>query len=177
MGSTVEAALDKPARRLRIWWVVAAAATLTLSVVYYVAPGQVPRRTAVPGERIVAKAKPTALSLPDGTEVMLSRDSTLSLIEARPDGATRLRVDRGSARFDVPQRAGGEFVVEARDVRVLARGTRFVVQVVDAIETRIEVSVERGRAEVQDRKGRVLSTLLPNRSWSMIVAPSPGSAP
>jgi ferric-dicitrate binding protein FerR (iron transport regulator) len=129
-------------------------------------------RRASQGERIVADARPADLTLPDGTSLSLSRASTLSVLETSDQGSTRLRVDRGSVRFDVPHREGREFVVEARDVRVVVRGTRFLVEVKEsAVGSEIQLGVERGRVEVQDRKGRVMSTLHPNQSWSMQLPP------
>lgn len=164
--------------RRAVHWLAAAAVLLLGAGGYLVLRSdRVAARLVSPGERIVAAAGPTDLRLPDGTRLVLSRGSTLSVIEASASSATRLRVDRGEVRFDVPQRAGRDFVVEARDVRAVVRGTRFVVLVHEGVETEIQVSVEVGRVEMQDRKGHVLGTLSPNQTWSMYVVPDQVPAP
>jgi ferric-dicitrate binding protein FerR (iron transport regulator) len=124
------------------------------------------------GERIVADARPTDFTLPDGTSLALSPASSVTVLQTSDQGSMRLRVERGRVRFDVPYREGHGFVVEARDVRAVGRGTRFLVEVKQsAVGSEIQIGVERGRVEVQDRKGRVMSALHPNQSWSMQLPP------
>jgi tetratricopeptide (TPR) repeat protein len=83
--------------------------------------------------------------LRDGTHIELSAHGRLA-VGARDVRSSRMRVERGSARFDVPHREGRSFVVEAKDVEVVVIGTCFSVSVEGED---VRVGVERGIVEVR----------------------------
>jgi len=95
-----------------------------------------------------------ALSLPDGIQVELDRQSRVRLQTVTPE-EIRVALGKGSARFDVEPRRPRRFVVDADDVEVKVVGTRFRVTRIEAggdDVARIEVAIDRGIVEVRERR-------------------------
>jgi transmembrane sensor len=81
--------------------------------------------------------------LPDGTELFLGADTR---IQVRYDGMRRqLYLLNGEVIFDVAHAPGRPFVIDAGQARVTVLGTRFVV---NRLDDRVRVSVERGKVQV-----------------------------
>jgi transmembrane sensor len=94
---------------------------------------------------------PEVVALSDASRVTaLARDLELAVEEDAPD-RIRLRLSRGSARFEVTRRPSRSFRVRAGDVTVSVVGTTFAVEVV---ADRVGVSVEHGVVEVDWGLGR-----------------------
>jgi tetratricopeptide (TPR) repeat protein len=129
-----------------------AAAIAAIAIVYLAWPARTPEPAADPifaSATLEGGEDATRVSLRDGTKIELSAHGRLDM-ESRDASASRVRVARGRARFDVPHRRGRSFVVRARDVEVVVIGTRFSV----AVEgDDVAVAVDRGVVEVR-RAGR-----------------------
>jgi transmembrane sensor len=83
--------------------------------------------------------------LADGTRVTaLSSDARVEPVLVSPQKVS-LRLDAGSAHFDVAHQDGRHFQVQARDVTVTVIGTAFTVSIVPV---GVRVEVERGRVDV-----------------------------
>lgn len=94
---------------------------------------------------------PEVVSLRDASRVTaLVREMRLAVEEDSPE-RVRLRLDRGSARFEVTPRPRRSFTVRAGEVTVSVVGTTFAVEVV---ADRVGVSVEHGAVEVDWGVGR-----------------------
>ncbi|HVT09069.1 MAG TPA: FecR family protein, partial [Polyangia bacterium] len=87
------------------------------------------------------------LTLADGSEATLTPDGNVQ-IEEQTAARVRLRQRTGAARYVVRHDPSREFLVRADDVTVRVRGTIFSVAL--RADT-VEVSVERGRVEIDDR--------------------------
>ena len=87
---------------------------------------------------------PQRIELPDGSEVILNRDTEIVIT-----GERSLRIERGDILLDVASRKG-RFVVEATHGRIEVLGTRFVV---NAREAETLASVVRGRVRVENSRG------------------------
>jgi transmembrane sensor len=97
-------------------------------------------------ERVSARRDgPRLLQLADGTEATaLSANTHLEPVEVSPTAVT-VRLESGSAHFDVAPRKERRFRVEARDVTVTVLGTAFTVQLAGE---GVRVQVDRGRVDV-----------------------------
>jgi transmembrane sensor len=81
--------------------------------------------------------------LPDGSELFLGADTR---VQVRYDGLRRqLYLLQGEVIFDVAHAAERPFVIDAGMARVTVLGTRFVV---NRLDDRLRVSVERGKVQV-----------------------------
>ena len=87
------------------------------------------------------------LTLADGSEATLTADGNVQ-IEEQTAERVRLRQRAGAARYVVRHDPAREFVVRADDVTVRVRGTIFSVAL---RANTVDVSVERGRVEIDDR--------------------------
>ncbi|WP_224364146.1 FecR domain-containing protein [Hyalangium versicolor] len=103
-------------------------------------------RLAAPGDVLVASAAAvTEGTTAGGASIWMERPGELRLMEAGP--AERVRIEAGSARFEVRKLApGASFAVETAHARVVVHGTRFTVST-GRDTTRITVS--EGRVQVQ----------------------------
>jgi transmembrane sensor len=93
-------------------------------------------------------ATPTGsvVDLPDGSRAWPETGATLRVAERQRDRVRVVQM-RGSVVYDVKHDPERSFVVQAADVRVRVRGTRFSVALADEW---VDVQVERGRVDVHD---------------------------
>lgn len=135
-------------RRLRLEWIggLAAAAGITLAVVWWRAP----RETPAPALGTVATAigQVRAHPLPDGSLVHLNTDTELA-VRFTP-GERRVDLRRGEAHFTVAKDAARPFVVSGAGVRVVAVGTAFSVRL---RAEAVEVLVTEGRVGLREAAG------------------------
>jgi transmembrane sensor len=147
----LQGALDlgrrRVARRRRVLPVAVGSALLAAAAVAVLAWW---RPTAHPGPTVAASSVATpsgaVVDLPDGSRAWRATGATLRLAEQRRD-QVRVVQTSGTVVYDVrpdPQRS---FEVQAADVRVRVRGTRFEVALADDW---VDVQVERGRVDVHD---------------------------
>jgi transmembrane sensor len=134
-----EIAASNPWRAPHRWQLAAVVASLTVLIV--LAAGvtlnlQPATYTTAVGER-------RTLPLKDGSHVTLN---TASSVMVEYTAASRLvRLQRGEALFEVAKDASRPFIVEAREKRVTALGTSFVVRLDDG---RVSVTLLEGKVEV-----------------------------
>jgi TolA-binding protein len=108
----------------------------------------------VPPPDRAARAKETRVLL-DGSRVTYDASTRLEVVESRAE-RVRVRQLEGEARYEVTPIPGRAFVVQAADVEVRVRGTRFTVALE---EDWVLVAVEEGHVEVDDAAGAVLQLL------------------
>lgn len=90
-----------------------------------------------------------AVTLPDGSRIVLNTRSTLEVgLHLR---SRRVALREGEALFDVAHAAWRPFVVQAGDTAIRVVGTSFDVR---RASDRVSVTVLRGRVQVSDRDGR-----------------------
>lgn len=113
------------------------------------------------GDTVISPRRPSALSLPDGSELRTTEATELRVLRAEPD-EVELLLDRGTLHCDVSHRQRRRFAVQVGDITVLVRGTKFTVETLDS---GLRVQVERGLVEVRSR-GVVLASLSAGQSWT-----------
>lgn len=160
----------RPRRRRRLWWalasvpIAAAAAALLLLRPQPEAP-----RALIESRRVVTAAQAQSAEL-DDARLQVEPDSALLLLED-PQGGALVVIERGSARFAVPERkTRPPFVVRAGDTRVEVVGTRF----------RVERVGDRARVETFEGTVRVWSNGKPTlvrRGERFEPEPAPSAAP
>lgn len=98
------------------------------------------------------------INLPDGTQVELNRESSLSL--SKTFGKSKREVSmNGQVFFDVSKDASKPFVIDASRINVTVRGTAFEVVSYDEIPEKA-VTVCHGKVEVRNSQtGELLTTL------------------
>jgi len=130
-----------------------ALATLLVAVVMFV------RR---PAGRVEANGPPDAsavanvhrLTLHDGSEAILLQDADIA-VEEQTSSRVRLIQQSGAVRYEVKPEPSRAFSVRAGSAIVHVRGTIFTVRL---LADNLEVSVERGRVEVEEG-GRTLDLI------------------
>jgi len=95
------------------------------------------------------------VALEDGSRVSLDAESRVSVHYS--DGARRLKLQKGQARFDVAHDVSRPFSVQARERTVIATGTAFNI---DMLKPKVEVTLIEGRVLVVPAEP---SRLLPGR--------------
>lgn len=94
-----------------------------------------------------------AIALDDGSHLELAPTTHLTTHRGAPE-RVELALDRGRTTFDVKPGGPRAWIIDAGSVRVEVLGTRFTVSRHGA---HVEVSVERGKVKVTDRKGAAFS--------------------
>ena len=130
-------------RRRRLRLASAAGAVALLAVGLWLSPFVGGARRADPGR--VAVSVPARQVLPDGTEVELRGDATLTVDFS--GALRRVNLSRGEAYFQVAKDPARPFVVGALGIEVRAVGTAFFVQLGAA---QVEVLVTEGRVAVSE---------------------------
>ena len=134
------------------------------AMILFVAGTELATEPAMLGEgAVVAPAAEQRLRLQDGSRVETTESTRLTVTTVQPE-RTELRIEEGSATFDVTHVQGRVFAVHAAGVEVIVRGTRFSV---DVVESRVSVAVVRGRVEVRASTGEAAGRLLgAGERWS-----------
>lgn len=107
------------------------------------------------------------VELPDGTKVILNKDSELTYDSATFGVSTREVTLTGEAYFDVTHDAERKFVVRTGEVRTQVLGTAFNVSAYPG-QREITVTVERGLVQVGDEK-QVFAKVKPNEQLAVNV--------
>lgn len=168
----IEARLERRPRRRWVWPSLAfAGATAGLVLLAWtLRPLPAPRAWQSQDENL-------EVALADGSRVEVRPRSHLGLVGERP-GETRLRLLRGSARFQARHDPARRFSVTAADVEVLVTGTVFSVALEEG--KRARVSVEQGEVEVRPAgQARLLASLRAGESWppESFARPEPALSP
>jgi transmembrane sensor len=149
-----------------------AVATLVVVLVRQARPAPTAQGTVVE----TSSSNPQPLTLADGSQVEVARQSRVSVEAVTPE-SVRLALTRGSLTADVARRAERVFTVAAGGYEVVVHGTRFRVALVEASApsraTVLTVLVERGKVEVRPagstKPGRFLEA---GDGWTEAVASS-----
>lgn len=128
----------------------AAVATLAVAAAVTLVPwkrvlSQDPNEARTAEVRAPAESEQT-MALADGSQAFLVRDATLQVEEQRAD-LVRIVQRRGTVRYEVRPDPKREFTVRVAGNVVRVRGTVFTVA---RAQESVEVSVQRGRVEVDD---------------------------
>jgi transmembrane sensor len=135
----------RPIPKVRRWGVVlplglaAGAALVALTVSFFTRPRALP----VPGQQVAATETNRAATLPDGSRVILSAQTSLNVDFNGPK--RNLDLSSGEAYFKVQHDRRHPFVVQAGDISVTAVGTAFDVR---REPNRVTVTVEEGTVEI-----------------------------
>jgi transmembrane sensor len=138
-----------PRRRFWAGWVVAAALASVLAVVAFRAIGL--RNSTLADDAVVESgpsadgARPTSITLAEGSRVELGASTRARLTSARPK-AIRIDLERGSVDIEATHVDGRTFVVGAGGYEVRVVGTHFAVRRDPGDQ--VTVRVDRGAVEV-----------------------------
>ena len=128
-----------PQRTLDVWWKVAAAVLITVSVGIYLIRSSGP---AIEPLRLVTQKQALGDTLPDGTSVFLNKSTKM---EYAYDKKTKLHDVKleGEAYFNVHHKKKEKFIVKAGEVLIRDIGTSFNVKAYPGSDI-VEVLVEEG---------------------------------
>lgn len=144
-------------------WAVAASLLLLLGAGWYIFKKQAPQNTPVLANRTVVEKRNTTILLPDGSKVVLNKDSHLNY-PAKFNGKNREVYLTGEGYFDIAHDAAHPFLVHARSLTTRVLGTAFNIKAYPG-DKLVEVTVTRGKVQVSDDK-KSLAILLPNQHIS-----------
>lgn len=109
---------------------------------------------------IAPKGQKTEMLLPDGSKVWLNAGSKLTYAADYDRRNRTINLD-GEAFFDVVKDEKSPFIVRTKALDVVVKGTAFDVSAYEE-DGATEVSLLRGKVEVLDKSGRLVSALQPN---------------
>lgn len=135
----------KPRTNSRKWLGIAAslAVLLLAAIALYLRPWQQPTLLAT-------NENPQTIQLPDGSQVILNRASTLSVAVDQNKGPRRVRLD-GDAFFEVEPDANRPFIVQTNELEIEVLGTSFYVDAREDV-AQVQVIVESGRVAVRHQQ-------------------------
>jgi transmembrane sensor len=136
--------LARRRRRLPVAVGSALVAAAAVAVLAWWRPTAHPNATGASSNAV--KPAGSVIDLPDGSRAWPETGARLRVAEQRRDLVHVVQVS-GSVVYDVTHDPERSFVVQAADVRVSVRGTRFSVALADEW---VDVRVERGRVDVHD---------------------------
>jgi hypothetical protein len=115
-----------------------------------------------------ASREPAMLRLADGSKLQVSPGGHVEIAEQTPK-SVRLVLTQGWVELDVTHVEGRSFVVQAGDVEVAVRGTRFRVELSSAATRVVSVSVQRGQVAVTQKRAADGATKLlsAGMAWTM----------
>ncbi|MGJ7029603.1 FecR family protein [Niabella hirudinis] len=155
-------------------YMTAAAVVLVLASGYLVYRNAVMNSRGLPSVQVQNTIAPVqtdtrVVTLPDGTEVILKKNSTLIYDTAFLTGATRSVHLTGEAYFDVAHDTGRPFIVRSGSYSIRVLGTAFNV---NTTAKKFEVAVVRGKVEVEVAANhRKLGTLVKGNYLAMEESP------
>jgi transmembrane sensor len=123
-----------------------------------------PQAATLEGTSLESRAGGDSLVMPDGSRVVLERESKATLDTMRPD-LVRWTLERGGVEVDVARADGRRFVVLAGGWEVSVLGTRFTVRAPDPPRG-VEVRVVRGRVAIGRVGQRPTRILEAGETWS-----------
>ena len=163
----------RPPRSWPAWRFATAAGVLAAAVLVGLFLRARPTPTALAGV-VVESGSNQLVTLPDGTSATLRTGARLRYDRVEVD-RVETTVERGEVAFDVPHKESRAFVVHAAGIRVVDRGTRFVV---DLEGDTVRVSVEVGQVEISRASGSGPPTVLTSgESWASGALALPALAP
>lgn len=104
------------------------------------------------------------LTLPDGSRVWLNNGSTFTYPENFSTSARTVTLS-GEAYFKVKTDSTRPFIVKTSSMQVKVFGTSFNVNTINNDNT-IKTTLESGRVTINDRKGKLLTNMLPGQMAS-----------
>jgi len=154
-------------RRKYIKWIGAAAVlfiTFSIAILWTEKPGE-KLVSALPVENVNplkfgSVSFTRNLSLPDGTKIVLHRNSQLEIHDDFITGKTREVVLNGEAFFDVKHDASHPFIIHTGNIRTTVLGTAFNIRAYK--DGKVNVSVIRGRVKVEEGR-KLLAVLTKNK--------------
>lgn len=155
---------DPPRRRLPRWLVPAtsAAAVAVMAAILIVTLGR--RAQPLAKGAVIERGIDQAISLPDGSRVVLGDMSRVRLVTSREDDV-RIELERGDIELAVTHVKGRRFVVAAGSFDVVIVGTELRVVLADS--GGVSVSVSRGRVEVKRRdRDEPARSIAEGETWS-----------
>lgn len=156
--------------------VYALVAAVALLVVFGVVFLRRPAANPIAGLIVETHEAGQSIALPDGSALAIAPRTRLRVVAAGADDV-RVRLEHGTITCDVVPARARRFVVEAGATEVEVKGTRFDVEVGDAVtgtSPSVAVRVERGAVEVRDGERASVANLKSGESWaSHVVAPAP----
>jgi len=172
MGMEIFQLIQAKKRKTAVWrrhikWIGAAAALFVILSIalFWIAKPDEKMVITLPVEKIDPfKFSPVSftrnISLPDGTRIVLHRNSQLEIKNDFIKGKTREVVLNGEAYFDVMHDASHPFVIHTGNIRTTVLGTAFNIRAYKG--DKVKVSVIRGRVKVEDGQ-KLLAVLTKNR--------------
>lgn len=106
------------------------------------------------------------ITLPDGTNVVVNTESTLSYTPSSFSKSERLIQFEGEAYFNVKKDPSTPFIIKTTDVKVEVLGTKFNL-CARLADTLVELDLEQGSVLFSSLKSREECTVAPNQSVTM----------
>lgn len=157
--------IDHGAKRKRLDWKKALfAAACIAAIVTFGVFGivSISKNQEVPMSHFVAEAgRSCQVALPDGSIVILNSCSTIEFPAKFTKNERRVKLD-GEAMFYVTHDAKHPFVVETYAFNIKVLGTCFDV-VADETTTEFKTALLEGNVEIQNKKGKTLTQLIPDQ--------------
>jgi ferric-dicitrate binding protein FerR (iron transport regulator) len=141
-------------------WAVAASLLMLLGAGWYTLKKRAPQNAPQLASNAVVKKRNTTILLPDGSKVVLNKDSHLNY-PTKFNGKNREVYLTGEGYFDIAHDAAHPFLVHARNLTTRVLGTAFNIKAYPG-DKLVEVTVTRGKVLVSDDK-KSLAILLPNQ--------------
>ncbi|MCB0636904.1 MAG: FecR domain-containing protein [Lewinella sp.] len=156
-----EQAAPRPARIRRLWRPLAAAASVVLAIALFAFLRQ-PNVTVAPMTFATLDGEKRALTLPDGSQVVLNENSQVIYANNLNEAAVREIELTGEAYFKVDHRDDQPFRIRTAATEVTVLGTSFNVRAYPS-EPFTEVEVETGRVAFRDRQTQAEVVLTANQ--------------
>ncbi|WP_313268364.1 FecR domain-containing protein [Sphingobacterium sp.] len=153
--------------RRRFLWLGSVAAILIFMlglVGAYFIQGNIALKKSLEEHTIVytAPGQKSSITLPDGSKAWLNAGTRLTYTQAFNQYDRKVELE-GEAFFDVVKKENLPFVVQTSHLDVVVKGTAFDVSAYPD-DTKIEVSLLRGKVAINDKEGKLVGELLPN-NW------------
>lgn len=133
-------------------WRVAAAVVLLIGLGWVAYQSLLPEPVAM--QTIATQQSKTTITLPDGSQVVLNRNSRLNYPDRFTDSLRQVTLT-GEAFFDIKPDAEHPFVIKARETTVRVLGTSFSIR---AYSDTVRVAVATGRVQFGTIRKRIFLT-------------------
>lgn len=165
----VQLPLQKRKRRIATRFVLVAASVLILfaigNIFFYKNPSAVPitapDQNTVIENPILAFSGKQLIHLPDGSTILLNKNSSIEYNQNNFNDKTREVTLVGEAYFDIKRNEKKAFIVHTGKVSTKVLGTAFNINAY-GLSDHIEVTVERGKVQVGDAK-KIYGIITPNQ--------------
>ncbi len=144
-------------------------AACTIGMVWWPREPRSSNESVWEGSVVASDDSPVDMTLAEGTRIKVEPRSEVKLLRSSSE-AVQVRLDRGSARFDVVKKRARRFSVDLGKVEVVVTGTQFrVLRRPGSTGERVRVEVEEGSVEVHRADGAVV-ILHAGDDWSTVIA-------